>query len=133
MGLRARGGGHRAGGRGGHDRLRDLFGRLLREIQRIKSEGDFDAGKALVEGYGVQVERELHAELLERYAALDLKPYSGFIAPRLVPVEVDGAITDVRIEYPTDFVAQMLRYGRDHATLGARPSAGGCPPGGAPR
>ena len=110
-----------------HARLRALFGRLLREVQRIKSEGDFEAGKARVERYGVQIEPALHGEILERYAALDLKPYSGFIAPRLIPVEVDGEITDIRIEYPTDFVAQMLRYGREHATLGARPSAGGSP------
>jgi dipeptidyl-peptidase-3 len=66
--------------------------------------------------------------VLERYKALDLKPYSGFIAPRLVPVEEAGKIVDVRVEYPTDFTAQMLRYGRDHATLSARPSEGGCAP-----
>ena len=104
-----------------------VFGQLLREIQRIKSEGDFEAGKALVETYGIQLERDLHANVLKRYGALGLKPYSGFIAPRLVPVEAGGEIVDVRVEYSTDFVAQMLRYGRDYATLDARASAGGCP------
>ncbi|MGB0590627.1 MAG: dipeptidyl-peptidase 3 family protein [Myxococcota bacterium] len=111
-----------------YDRLRVLFGELLREVQRIKSEGDFEAGKALVETYGIKVEPELHAQVLARYNALDLKPYSGFIAPRLVPLEEGGQIVDVTVEYPRDFTAQMLRYGREHATLSARPSAGGCQP-----
>ncbi|HEY9561097.1 MAG TPA: dihydrofolate reductase, partial [Anseongella sp.] len=100
-----------------YDQLRELFGQLLREIQRIKSEGDFQAGRDLVENYGVQVDPELHQEVLERYAKLNLTPYKGFIQPRLVPVEKDGEITDVKLEYPDDFFQQMLDYGRDYSFL----------------
>lgn len=100
-----------------YGRLRALFGELLRELQRIKSEGDFAAGRDLVETYGVKVEPELHAEVRERYAALDIPPYSGFINPKLIPVEQDGELVDVRIEYPGDFTQQMLEYAADYAFL----------------
>lgn len=98
-------------------KLRVLFGDLLREIQRIKSEGDFAAGKALVETYGVKVDAELHVEVLERSAKLNQAPYAGFINPVLKPVEKDGAIVDVEIEYPVDFAAQMLEYGSNYRFL----------------
>ena len=100
-------------------KLRDLFGRLLRELQRIKSAGDFEAAQYLVESFGVQVDEELHAEVRERYARLDIPAYAGFINPRLVPVEEDGEIVDVRIEYPEDFTGQMLEYAERYAYLPA--------------
>jgi dipeptidyl-peptidase-3 len=100
-----------------YERLRTLFGTLLREVQRIKSTGDYAAGRELVERYAVRVDRALHAEVLDRYAALNIPPYSGFIGPRLVPVERAGAIVDVRIEYPDDFSTQMLEYADRYAFL----------------
>jgi dipeptidyl-peptidase-3 len=100
-----------------HDRLRQLFGELLREIQRIKSEGDFEAGKRLVEDYGVKVDRKLHDEVLARFAHLGTKPYSGFIQPELVPVMEGSEIVDVRIVYPEDFLAQQLDYGTKYSFL----------------
>lgn len=101
-----------------YDKLRELFGELLREIQRIKSEGDFKAGMELVERYGVKVEPTLHSEVLKRYAALNIAPYSGFVNPRYVPVlDEAGAMTDVRIEYPTDYVDQMLTYSSEYSFL----------------
>ncbi|MGB7499565.1 MAG: dihydrofolate reductase, partial [Moheibacter sp.] len=94
-----------------YDALRTLFGDLLKEIQRIKSEGDYEAGKNLVENYGVKVDQKLHNEVLERYKPLNIAPYSGFINPVLIPVtDKDGNITDIKIEYPADFVEQMLYY-----------------------
>ena len=98
-------------------KLRDLFGQLLREIQRIKSEGDFAAMQALVETYGVKVDEALHAEVLERYAALDTPAYKGFINPRLVPVMEGEEIIDVTVEYPDDFTGQMLEYAKNYAFL----------------
>ncbi len=96
----------------------DMFGELLREIQRIKSEGDFKAGMELVERYGVKVDPTLHGEVLKRYAALNIAPYSGFVNPRYVPVlDEAGAMTDVRIEYPTDYVDQMLTYSSEYSFL----------------
>ncbi len=100
-----------------YDKLRVLFGELLREIQRIKSEGDFEAGRHLVETYGVNVNAELHQEVLERYAGLNIRPYKGFIQPRLVPVTEGDAITDVRIEYPESFFEQMIEYGENYSNL----------------
>jgi dipeptidyl-peptidase-3 len=100
-----------------YDKLRNLFGQLLREIQRIKSEGDYEAGKNLVETYGVKVDRELHREVLERYAKLNVKPYRGFIQPKLVPVMDGDKITDVRVEYPSDFFEQMMEFGKRYAFL----------------
>jgi dipeptidyl-peptidase-3 len=100
-----------------YPKLRTLFGQLLREIQRIKSEGDFAAGKALVETYGVKVDQALLTEVHRRYEPLNIAPFMGFIQPRLVPVKNGNEITDVKVEYPTDFVGQMLEYGRDYAFL----------------
>lgn len=97
--------------------LRALFGQQLRELQRIKSEGDFEAGRALVESYGVKVDPALHAEVLERYARLDIPPFTGFIQPQLIPIEQDGEMVDVLVSYPDDFVAQMLDYGKRFAFL----------------
>lgn len=101
-----------------YEKLRVIFGELLREIQRIKSEGDYEAGSALVENYGVKVDQDLHKEVLERAAKLDSAPYGGFINPRLVPVMEGDLITDVKVEYPEDFLGQMLEYGENYATLG---------------
>jgi len=100
-----------------YEKLRELFGDLLREIQRIKSEGDFEAGQALVENYGVQVDPEIHQEMLDRSAKFNSAPYGGFINPRLVPVEENGDITDIKVEYPADFAEQMLRYADEYSTL----------------
>jgi dipeptidyl-peptidase-3 len=100
-----------------YEKLRVLFGELLREIQRIKSEGDYEAGRALVENYGVQVDQALHQEVLERSEALGIAPYGGFINPRLVPVEENGEITDIKVEYPTDFAGQMLEYSATYGNL----------------
>lgn len=100
-----------------YEKLRDLFGQLLRELQRIKSEGDFKAGKALVENYGVKVDPELHAEVLKRYEKLNIAPYGGFINPKLTAVKEDGKIIDVSIDYPEDFKAQMLYYGENYSNL----------------
>jgi len=100
-----------------YNKLRELFGQLLREIQRIKSEGDFKAGQALVENYGVKVDKVLHKEILARYAELHIKPYRGFIQPRLVPVMRNGIVSDVKIEYPVSFFEQMLEYGKNYSFL----------------
>lgn len=100
-----------------YEKLRRLFGDLLREFQRIKSEGDFEAARNLVESYGVKVDQELLAEVHRRCEKLDIAPYEGYIQPRLVPLMRDGEITDVRIEYPSDFLAQMLEYGEKYAFL----------------
>lgn len=101
-------------------KLRVLFGDLLREIQRIKSQGDFKAGQALIENYGVKIDPALHKEVLERYAKLGIAPYAGFIQPKLVPVVENGEVIDVKIEYPTDFVQQMLEYGKAYGLLPAK-------------
>ena len=97
--------------------LRGLFAELLAEVQRIKSEGDFEAGKALVEKYAVNIDYDLHKEVLERYASLNLKPYGGFINPAIVPVEKNGKVVDYKIEYYNDFLEQMLEYGKKYSTL----------------
>lgn len=99
-------------------KLRKLFGQLLSEIQRIKSEGDYEAARALVEGYGVKADPKLVREVKSRYAAMPTKPYSGFVQPRLVPVlDASGKISDVKVEAELDFVKQMLRYGKQYAFL----------------
>jgi dipeptidyl-peptidase-3 len=100
-----------------YEKLRMLFGQLLREIQRIKSEGDYEAGKNLVETYGVKVDPALHKEVLERYAKLNIAPYGGFINPKLTPVMEGGKIVDVKIDYPEDFTEQMMYYGEHYAFL----------------
>jgi dipeptidyl-peptidase-3 len=102
-----------------YTKLRKLFGDLLREIQRIKSEGDYKAGRDLVEGYGVKVDQALHKEVLERYKKLNIAPYAGFIQAQLVPVMDGDKVIDVKIEYPSDFVQQMLYYGKKYAFLPA--------------
>ncbi|MCK5857283.1 MAG: dihydrofolate reductase [Bacteroidales bacterium] len=100
-----------------YKKLRDLFGELLREVQRIKSEGDFEAGKDLVENYGVQVDYELHKEVLERWSKLNIAPYAGFINPKLEMKAGCGRINDVVISYPNDFMDQMLEYGEVYGSL----------------
>ena len=102
-----------------YDKLRVIFGELLREIQRIKSEGDYEAGKALVENYGVKVDQALHAEVLERVKPLDLAPYRGFVNPILVPVTADDSdeIIDIKIENNQTFVEQMLHYRKMYGIL----------------
>lgn len=100
-----------------YERLRELFGEMLYEIQRIKSEGDYEAGKALVETYGVKVDQNLHNEVLKRYSSLDIEPYSGFVNPVYQPVMEKGEITDVKIEYNEGYKDQMLRYSKDYSFL----------------
>jgi dipeptidyl-peptidase-3 len=97
--------------------LRELFGQLLRELQRVKSEGDFDAIQHLVESYGTQVDAELHAEVLARYAPLDVAPYMGFVNPLLEPVMDGEKIVDVKIRHPRSFVEQMLYYADHYSFL----------------
>lgn len=103
-----------------YDRLRALFGRLLREVQRIKSEGDYEAGRNLVETHGVKIDKELHREVLARYNKLGIAPYRGFIQPLLIPLRNEkGQIIDVKISYPDEFLPQMLYYGRSYSMLPA--------------
>lgn len=99
-------------------KLRVLFGELLAEIQRIKSEGDYEAARLLVEQYGVQVDAQLHTEVLERYRKLNLAPYKGFVNPVYTAVtDKEGHITDVTVSYDEGYAEQMLRYSRDYASL----------------
>jgi len=99
-------------------KLRELFGKLLAEVQRIKSEGDFAAGKKLVEDYAVKVDPELHAEVLKRYAALNLAPYKGFVNPVMKPVKNEkGEVTDVTLDYTEGYTQQMVRYGKEYSFL----------------
>lgn len=100
-----------------YDKLRILFGELLKEIQRIKSQGDYKAGQNLIENYGVKIDPTLHKEILDRYSKLNIAPYAGFIQPKLIATEKDGKITDVNIEYPLDFKDQMLEYGKKYGLL----------------
>lgn len=98
-------------------KLRGLFGELLNELQRIKSEGDYEAGKGLISKYGINIDPVLHKEVKERYASLNLKPYGGFINPEIVPVEKNGKIVDYKLEYPSDFLKQMREYGKKYSFL----------------
>jgi len=101
-----------------YEKLRDLFGELLAEVQRIKSEGDFEAARQLVENYGVKVDPVLHQEVLERYAKLNLAPYKGFLNPKYDTVkDADGNIIDVVVSYGETYPEQMLRYSRDYSAL----------------
>lgn len=101
-----------------YDKLRELFGKLLAEVQRIKSEGDYAAGKALVENYGVKVDPALHKEVLERYAKLNLAPYKGFVNPIMKEVKnVKGEVTDIVLDYSEGYAEQMLRYSRNYSFL----------------
>lgn len=99
-------------------KLRNLFGELLREIQRVKSEGDFETGKRLIENFGVKIDPDLHAEILARYKRLNLAPYTGFVNPKLIPIyNPEGEMTDVEVEYVNDYLEQMLEYGRNYSFL----------------
>lgn len=98
--------------------LRQVFGHLLAEIQRIKSEGDFEAARKLVEQYAVNIDAELHREILERYRKLDLAPYKGFINPRMsIVYDDEGQVADVQLDYTEGYAEQMLRYSEEYATL----------------
>lgn len=101
-----------------YEKLRELFGQLLGEVQRIKSEGDYAAGRDLVETYAVKVDPKLHAEVLDRYSHLDIAPYKGFVNPvyNLVK-DNDGNVTDVTISYDEEYIPQMLRYSKDYSSL----------------
>lgn len=100
-----------------YDALRVLFGKMLSEIQRIKSEGDYAAGRDLIEKYAVQVDQKLHSEILARFSKLNLAPYGGFINPVFVPVTQNGKIVDVKVEYPDDYTGQMMDYSKNHSFL----------------
>lgn len=101
-----------------YEQLRSLFGRLLAEVQRIKSEGDYEAARQLVEAYAVRIDPALHAEVLERYRQLHLAPYKGFINPVYTPCyDAEGRWTDVKVDYTEGYAAQMLRYSRDYANV----------------
>ena len=101
-----------------YEKLRGLFGQLLAEVQRIKSEGDYEAGRKLVEDYGVKVDQNLHKEVLDRYAKLNIAPYKGFVNPVYTPVvDGNGNITDVKVDYTEGYVDQMLRYSDNYSPL----------------
>ncbi|MBP3331483.1 MAG: dihydrofolate reductase [Tidjanibacter sp.] len=99
------------------EKLRELFGKMLYEVQRIKSEGDFEAGRELVEKYAVKIDRDLHAEVLERYGKLGIQPYSGFVNPVYTPVIKDGKIVDVKVSYNENYIEQMLNYSHNFSFL----------------
>ncbi|MBE0647073.1 MAG: dihydrofolate reductase [Bacteroidales bacterium] len=103
-----------------YDGLRRLFGELLNNIQRIKSTGDYEAGKELVENFAVKVDPELHNQMLERYKKLNISPYGGFINPVLTPVYENDALTDIVVTYPDDFTEQMISYSNEFSYLPAR-------------
>ena len=99
-------------------KLRELFAQLLAEVQRIKSEGDYEAGKKLIETYAVHIDPDLHKEVLERYKSLNLKPYGGFVNPEIQPVlGPDGVVTDYVPVYTDDYLGQMMLYGKKYGTL----------------
>lgn len=101
-----------------YQQLRALFGKLLAEVQRIKSEGDYEAGRSLVENYGVKIDPVLHHEIRERYVRLHLSPYKGFVNPVMREVKDDsGHVTDITLDYTEGYVEQMLRYSRDYSYL----------------
>ena len=101
-----------------YDELRKLFSKLLAEVQRIKSEGDYEAARQLVERYAVKVDTDLHAEVLERYKHLNLAPYKGFINPQMLPVaDANGDIIDIQLNYSESYAHQMLRYSSEYSTL----------------
>ena len=100
-----------------YEKLRVIFGQLLNLIQTIKSTGNLDEGRKLVETYGVKVNQNLHTEVLKRTKALDIAAYRGFIQPRMTAVYTNGEITDIRIEYNESFADQMLRFSKDYSFL----------------
>ena len=99
------------------DKLRAIFGEQLREIQRIKSEGDYEAGKALVEKYGVKIDYEFHKEVRDRYYALNIEPYGGFVNPEYELVKEGDKIVDVKVSYPANYIEQHLHYSKDYSFL----------------
>jgi dipeptidyl-peptidase-3 len=101
-----------------YEGLRQQIATLLAEIQRIKSEGDYEAARQLVERYAVKVDPVVHQEILERYQRLNLAPYKGFINPKMTPVRNDaGEVTDIQIDYTEGYAQQMLRYSSEYGTL----------------
>jgi dipeptidyl-peptidase-3 len=100
-----------------YNKLRLLFGQLLQEIQRIKSEGDYKSASALVEGFGVKVDQELLKEVKERFNKLDVAAYKGFIQPKLIPVLENEKVVDVKVEYPTNFSSNQLELGKRYSFL----------------
>ncbi len=100
-----------------YEKLRQLFGQLLREIQRVKSTGDFEAGKSLVETYAVKVDYDLHKQLLERFAKLNIAPYGGFVNPLIVPIIQGDSVVDAKVEYPSSYVEQMMEYSKKYSYL----------------
>ena len=98
-----------------YEALRSLFGKLLAEVQRIKSEGDYQAGKELIETYAVEIDPVLHKEVLERYSKLNLKPYGGFVNPDIVPVLKHGKVVDYKLVYAESFLEQQLKYGKEYS------------------
>ncbi len=99
------------------EKLRQLFGKLLKEVQRIKSEGDYEAARELVEKYGVKIDRSLHEEVLNRYKALGIEPYNGFVNPEYKVVMENGKIVDIVVESVTDYCAQMMKYSKEYSFL----------------
>ena len=99
------------------EKLRAIFGKQLYEIQRIKSEGDFEAGKALIEKYAVKIDPALHKEVRDRYYALNIEPYGGFVNPEYELVKKDGKIVDVKVSYPANYIEQHLHYSKDYSFL----------------
>ena len=100
-----------------YEKLQDIFGQLLREIQRITSEGDFEAGKKLVENYGIKVDQDIHQEVLQRSAKFDSAPYGGFLNPEYTLLKKKGEIVDVLINHNEEFTDQMMRYAKDYSFL----------------
>lgn len=100
-----------------YEELRKLFGVLLREVQRIKSEGDLQAARDLVETYGVRLDVELHREVISRYKALNVAPFSGFVNPVFTPIIINNEVVDVKVDYTEMYIEQMLRYSHSYATL----------------
>jgi dipeptidyl-peptidase-3 len=101
-----------------YDRLREIFGELLRETQRIKSEGDFQAAQDLVEGYGVKVDQEIHAEILKRNEKFTAAAYGGFVNPELVPrTDMSNKVYDIQVKYVNSFEYQMMKYAKDYGFL----------------
>jgi dipeptidyl-peptidase-3 len=101
-----------------YDELRSLIAQLLAEVQRIKSEGDFEAARKLLEEYGVKIDSDLHNEVLTRYRKLNLAPFKGFINPWLLPVtDSNSEITDIQVNYSESYIHQMLRYSSEYGTL----------------
>jgi dipeptidyl-peptidase-3 len=101
-----------------YDKLHSLFGELLRETQRIKSEGDYNAARNLVENYGVKVDQDIHKEVLARNARFKEAPYRGFVNPYITPVKnASGTVTDYILKYPESFAEKMLRYSKEYSFL----------------